>query len=389
MRSRWLGGLLAATVCLAGCASATVSSVPEQNNPTNIARPTTAPTSARSSTPSAGAPLTVLLSGEMLWQDPIWLGAEKDAAGTGAEFDFAPLLAGIKPTIAAASLAVCHQEVPIAAPGGPYLGFPSYSVPPQIVPAIKDAGFDVCTLNSERALDQGLPGLDRTLVGFRSGGLITVGAYRTQAESRQSAIVAAQGVRIAFISGTESRGAARGTAENGWAVAMLNADDMIQRAKAARAAGAQIVIAAMHAGQEYTTAPTEQQRAVAAKLAAAAEIDVIYGHHAHTVQPAVKVNGKWVFYGLGNLLAQPAAERVGGYESILVRLTFAPKQGGGFVVSKAEYLPTITSQYSPGNPARVHLTKQALASGGDSKVLTASLERVRSAVANPGGLTEA
>lgn len=389
MRRRWLGTLLAATLALAGCASATVSGAPEQNRPTHIRTPSTAPTTGQSSAPPPTGPLTVVLTGEMLWQDQIWLGAEKDAAGTGAEFDFAPLMAGIKPVVSGASVAVCHQEVPIAAAGGPYLGFPSYSVPPQVAPAIKDAGFDVCTMNSERALDQGLPGLDRTLVGFRTAGLVTVGTYRTQAEAQQPAIVTVQGVKVAFISGTESRGTARIAADKGWAVAMLNADEMIQRAKAARAAGAQIVIAAMHSGQEYVTVPSEQQRSVAAKLTAAPEIDVVYGHHAHTVQPAAKVNDKWVFYGLGNLLAQPAAERLGGYESIIVRLTFAPKQGGGFTVGKAEYLPTITSHYSPGNPVRVQLTKQALASGGDSRSLNASLERIRNAVGNTEGLSEA
>lgn len=387
MRRRWQAAVLVSVLVLGGCASATVSGAPEQNNPTHVKSPAAAPTRTQTSA-QAARPLTVVLTGEMLWQDHIWLGAEKDAAGTGAQFNFAPLLAGIKPTVSGAALAVCHQEVPIAPQGGPYVGFPSYSVPPQIVPAIKGVGFDVCTLNSERSLDQGLPGLERTLAGFRGGGIVTVGTYRTQAESRQSAVVAVQGVKIAIISGTQSRGSARISVDKGWAVAMLNPDEMIQRAKAARAAGAQIVIAAMHAGQEYASNPTEQQRSVAAKLAAAPEIDVVYGHHAHTVQPVVKVNNKWVFYGLGNLLAQPAAERVGGFESIIARLTFTPEPGGRFKVSKAEYLPTITSQYSPGNPVRIQLTKQALSSGGDTKKLNESLERVRTAVGNPEGLKE-
>jgi poly-gamma-glutamate capsule biosynthesis protein CapA/YwtB (metallophosphatase superfamily) len=55
----------------------------------------------------------------------------------------------------------------------------------------------------------------------------------------------------------------------------------------------------VHAGTEYNT----DQVTAAHTLLASPDIDLVYGHHAHVVQPLQKIDGKWVIYGLGNNIA--------------------------------------------------------------------------------------
>lgn len=67
---------------------------------------------------------------------------------------------------------------------------------------------------------------------------------------------------------------------------------------------------AMHAGDEGVIEPTAQQQELADILTKSDDVDIVYGHHAHAVQPIEKVNGKWVVYGLGNLVAQQLSTNI-------------------------------------------------------------------------------
>ena len=56
-------------------------------------------------------------------------------------------------------LAICHQETPVALPGGPFSAYPSFNVPPQIAAAAKAVGYRACTTASNHTIDQGTEGL--------------------------------------------------------------------------------------------------------------------------------------------------------------------------------------------------------------------------------------
>src|SRR5215218_6204691 len=56
-------------------------------------------------------------------------------------------------------------------------------------------------------------------------------------------------------------------------------------ARAARARGADMVVVALHWGSEYVHEPTAVQRRLARRLLMGPDIDLLYGHHAHVVQP--------------------------------------------------------------------------------------------------------
>jgi hypothetical protein len=125
--------------------------------------------------------LTLVATGDVLLHDALWHQARADAvaAGRPGEHDFGPLLAGIRPLVQEADVAICHMETPVAPRGGPYASYPSFSVPPEIVPALAATGFDACTTASNHTYDRGAAGVDRTLHELDAAGIHHAGSART------------------------------------------------------------------------------------------------------------------------------------------------------------------------------------------------------------------
>ena len=106
-------------------------------------------------------------------------------------------------------------------------------------------------------------------------------------------------------------------ADKPWSVDLIDVPRIVAQATAARAAGADLVIATIHAGAEYQLLPTAQQKQVDQQLADSGVIDLVIGHHVHVPQPLAKLDGgphgegMWVAYGLGNYISNQDASTVG------------------------------------------------------------------------------
>jgi poly-gamma-glutamate capsule biosynthesis protein CapA/YwtB (metallophosphatase superfamily) len=396
MLSGWVPGGL-----LAGCAAepsptALKTSTPSPTGtleaPAPSPRSSGQPTMQSTSNPRRTS-VTVVMNGDLLWHNTLWYGAREDAQRRGrGGYDFAPLLAGMKPVIASADLAICHNEVPVAKPGGPYRNFPLFAVPPQVVNAIAATGYDVCTTASNHAVDQGFAGLKRTLDELDRARIAHVGTARNKIEAERPTIFTTrQGVKIAVIAATSSLNGLPMPQGKPWAVQRLSARALVGQAHRARVAGADIVIAAVHVGTEYSTSENAQQVALARALTASSDIDLVYMHHAHVVQPWTKVNQKWVLYGVGNTVAQHATNAPRGYEGATGRFTFTRGANGRFTVSKAEYIPTLVTRYEPGRPARLYQVSTTLKTArGSFRDRLLDAQRRTSAVVmrkHPEGLT--
>jgi poly-gamma-glutamate synthesis protein (capsule biosynthesis protein) len=256
------------------------------------------------------------------------------------------MFAAVKPIVAGADLAVCHSEVPFAPPGGPYTGYPLFAAPPAIAGWIASMGWDVCTTASNHALDQGFQGLVRTKDLYDQAGVRTVGTFRSEAERATPVIVTtAQGVRIAVVTGTYSLNGIPLPSGRPWAVSLLDTADLLAQAKRAKEAGADIVLAEIHGGDEYVVRPSRQQVDLATALTASPYVDLVFGEHTHVVQPITRVNGQWVVYGLGIMIGQHLTEVVRAYEGITARVTFTERPAA--LYAKAEYLPTYWNHNPP------------------------------------------
>jgi poly-gamma-glutamate synthesis protein (capsule biosynthesis protein) len=227
------------------------------------------------------------------------------------------------------------------------------------VKAISATGYDLCTTASNHAVDQGFGGVKRTLDDLDGAKIAHSGTARTKAESERPTIFTTrQGVKIGIIAATFSLNGLPMPKGKPWAVHRMSASGLLSQAHRARAAGADIVLAAVHVGTEYSTSENSQQVKLARALTASPDVDLVYMHHPHVVQPWTTMNKKWVLYGVGNTVAQQEANNT--YEGATGRFTFTRVGNGRFTVSKAEYIPTLVTFYRPGRPARLYQVSTAL-----------------------------
>ncbi|WP_105033013.1 CapA family protein [Arthrobacter ruber] len=284
--------------------------------------------------------VSVVLTGDLLVHPQLWDQAAVDAAATGGyPLDFEPLLAGQRPYLSAATLGICHLETPVASAGGPFAGYPRFNVPPQIVGAAREVGYDACTTASNHSLDQGTEGVERTLVALEAAGLDHTGSYAGAADAQEILILDLPEARVAVIAATYGLNGL--VADQPWRVDMLDAPAMIAKARAARAQGADIVLAALHAGDEYASVPNAQQTEVARALADSEQVDFVYGHHTHSVLPIERYNGRWIVYGLGNGVTELSPTYAVNNEGLMVRARFSRDDGGTWTVSGLDWLPSL------------------------------------------------
>jgi poly-gamma-glutamate synthesis protein (capsule biosynthesis protein) len=292
-----------------------------------------------SSSPPPPDSFTLVATGDVLIHQDLDLTA--GAQRPDGSYDFSGVLAPVARLIGDADLAICHLETPVAPAGGPYRGYPSFAVQPEIVDALAGVGYDLCSTASNHSLDDGIDGLARTLDALDAAGIAHTGTYRTQADALEPTLVEVGGVTVGHVAGTFGLNGVSLPAGREWAVdidAVPDVDGMLAAAARARAAGAEVVVASLHCCLEYDHDPTDAQVAAVRTLLASPDVDLVVGHHAHVVQPFEQIDGKWVAYGLGNFVAQMAREG-DPYDEVAARFTFTRGPDGRFAVSKAEAVP--------------------------------------------------
>jgi poly-gamma-glutamate capsule biosynthesis protein CapA/YwtB (metallophosphatase superfamily) len=350
-----LGGLLAGVGALAtaGCIADTAADTGNGDSSEKA--------EARAGKGSPPDRITLVATGDVLLHERLWTTAKRD--GDGGAWDFAPLMSSVKPLVQQADLAIAHLETPLAPLGGPYHGYPLFQGPPQIAPALKQTGYDICTTASNHSFDGGASGVDRTLNTLEKAGLRHAGTARSRSEAETPTIVDVKGVKIASLSYTFGFNGLPYPNGQTWRAGKLDAATISRKAKEARDGGAEIVVVSCHWGTEYSSKINDQQRELAPQLLADSNIDLVVGHHAHVVQPMEQFNGKWVAYGLGNLVAAHREPNSTKAEGLLVRFTFA-RDGDRWTTEQAEYAPLLMTD---ALPVRVLDVRRELAKATGSK----------------------
>ncbi|GGV39750.1 lipoprotein [Streptomyces griseoflavus] len=345
------------------------------------------PEPGRPAPSASGRPgFTLVASGDVLPHTSIIERARYDAGGTG--YDFRPMLAGIRSVVAPADVALCHMETVYGADGD-YTGYPLFKSPPEIAHALATTGYDGCSTASNHTLDDGSDGIRRTLDALDRAGVRHAGSARSEQESRTVTVLRAGGARVAHLAYTYDTNGLPMPPGQPWAVALVDEARIVEDARAARRAGADVVVVSVHWGTEWQDAPDERQTALARSLTASntggrPDIDLILGTHAHVPQAYEKVNGTWVVYGMGDQVAGEMTGHDGaldprGNQSTVGRFTFAPpaREGGRWQVTRAEFVP----QFFDVDAGRVVNLNQALARGAE---LRSVRDRIRDVVLSRG-----
>ncbi|WDV56071.1 CapA family protein [Streptomyces coeruleorubidus] len=365
---------LALTVALAAGAACQARS----HEPTGPGRPAPSVAGSRG--------FTLVASGDVLPHSSIIDRARFDAGGTG--YDFRPMLAGIRSVVSRADVALCHMETVYGADGD-YTGYPAFKSPPEVARALAATGYDGCSTASNHTLDDGAAGIRHTLDALDRAGVRHAGSARAEEEARTVTVLQAGPAKIAHLAYTYGTNGIPLPDGQPWAVNLIDEARILADARAARRAGADVVVVSTHWGTEWQDAPDEQQLTLARSLTAARsqgrpDIDLILGTHAHVPQAYEKVNGTWVIYGMGDQIAGEMTNHQGtrdprGNQSTLGRFTFAPpaRPGGRWEVTKAEFVP----QLFDVDAGRVVNLNRAIAQGAGVQAVR---DRIRDVVLSRG-----
>lgn len=290
---------------------------------------------------------TVVGTGDVLSHSPVLTHSKKPGGG----YDYAPLVADIKPYISGANLALCHQEIPYTMDDSRAHGYPVFRAPKGWAKSTKDLGYDGCSLASNHTWDEGRKGIKTTIDLITEQGMGTTGAaYDKEMAPYQMYEVNVDGrtIKVAHLSFTYGTnfGVPDAVKKEPFLMNINDPQKMIDEAKDARSKGAQVVIVSAHGGNEYGVAPSAQQKEWAKMFADSGVIDLYLGHHVHVVQPIDKMEtggpdgkGMWVIYGTGNLLSNMAeSQGIGTQTGIIAQATITVPATGPAHVDNVKWV---------------------------------------------------
>ncbi|NUT35120.1 MAG: CapA family protein [Hamadaea sp.] len=290
---------------------------------------------------------TLAAAGDLLVQPELVAQAAADARAAGRQGrDFTAILGALRPAIAGADLGLCHMETPLARPQDPPTGYPIFNAPPELAGAVADLGFDACSTASNHTLDYGEAGVRRTLDGLDRAGVRHAGSARSRQEAVTPTVVVVRGVKVGLLSYTFSFNGVPRPDGKAWIANLIDERAILAEARAAKAAGAEIVVLSLHAGTEYQHEPDSGQVGLARTLLASPDIDLIVGHHVHVVQPFEQIDGEWIAYGIGNVLTRfPDGSPENTQDAVVPTFTFT-RGTDGWRVTAVEVRPT-WMEYAP------------------------------------------
>jgi poly-gamma-glutamate synthesis protein (capsule biosynthesis protein) len=285
--------------------------------------------------------VTLAASGDMLIHSPVY--GRALAVGGGADYEFAPMFAPLRPWLNRADVALCHLETSLDG-SLPPSGYPRFNSPPSLASAIAATGWDACSIASNHAVDQGRHGIDATLDALDRADVRHAGTYSSERASHRPLLIRSGRATIAVLSYTTDLNGLRAPAP--WSVNLLDDPGAVLRdARNTVAKGADAVIVNIHWGSgivpEYTHSPSAGQREFAARLTRSPAITAVVGQGPHVVQPIERIHGKYVVFSEGNLISNqgpasglPAASQDGliAYLDLIVR-------PGRARVRRVRYLP--------------------------------------------------
>ncbi|MGI9028749.1 MAG: CapA family protein [Ilumatobacteraceae bacterium] len=284
------------------------SGAPTSAAPTTSTLPPTTTQPATTVAPVGQRSLSVVLTGDILTENPVITAGEAGAAGTGARFDFTPVFAPITPFVQSFDLAICQMEIPIGRPGESFggIGRSPYGgnlivAPYEMGPAIKATGFDRCTTASNHSYDVGDAGIDSTIDALEQLGISWSGTARRPEEAVPTTFEA-RGIRLAHLHSKKRSNTDLHADE--WRMNHTTDPDRVAAdVVAVRQAGAELVIVSIHLFKEMTEQPIAENRDFAAAVTASADIDALVHHGPHVVQGFEVLNDTPVWWSIGNLLS--------------------------------------------------------------------------------------
>lgn len=244
------------------------------------------------------------------------------SAYTNGGYDFNPILTEVKPVIEKYDLKYYNQETIL---GGTALGlsnYPLFNSPQEVGDAFMNAGFNLVSLATNHSLDYGVRGLNSSIEYWgKQEGVIAAGSYESEESRTTPRIMEKNGITYTLLSYS--------TLTNGLTIPYgkeylfnLYSEEKVKADIERVRDKVDVVMVAMHWGEEYTHTPTYEEKEIANYLASL-DVDIVIGTHPHVIQPIDFIDDTMVIYSLGNFLSsQIGIERlIGLMASVTIKKT--------------------------------------------------------------------
>ena len=240
--------------------------------------------------------LSLVMVGDVLTHDSVLADAYID--GT---YDFTSMFSYIKPMIKDYDLKYVNQESIIGGPSFKYSGYPTFNAPDSIGDNLIDTGFNLFGLANNHAYDKGETALLYSNKYWSGKDVITAGTYSSFEDRDDIKVYEKNGIKYAFLAYTTSLNGYELSSDKSYLVNVYS-DELVKDDINKIKDKVDVIIVAMHWGDEYTNTPTNSEKEIATYLSELG-VDIVIGTHPHVVQPIEYVGETLVIYSLGNFIS--------------------------------------------------------------------------------------
>ncbi|RJX24659.1 MAG: CapA family protein [Dethiobacter sp.] len=206
-----------------------------------------------------------------------------------------------------ADFAAGNLETTIAGREFGYSGYPFFNSPPELITALRESGFHLLFTANNHSMDRGEKGVINTINYLEEECSGFVGTARNQEERERGFMLSQNGIKVAFFAYTYGTNGIPLPSGKEYLVSLIDEqliEEDIIRAKQIQEAD--LVVVALHWGEEYQRLPSSYQKELARKLVDMGA-DIIIGGHPHVIQPAEIIKTEkgegLCLYSLGNFIS--------------------------------------------------------------------------------------
>jgi poly-gamma-glutamate synthesis protein (capsule biosynthesis protein) len=171
---------------------------------------------------------------------------------------------------------------------------------PALLRVLKEAGIDFLSLANNHIGDGGVSRIPETIAAVTAAGMGSGGAGANLAEAQRPWLTNVGGITVGIVAVDQVNPSTHARVNRAGS-APIGTPELRTSIAAARSAGADVVIVFPHWGLEFQAQPTASQRRFA-KVAVIAGADMVLGGHSHWASAMEVINGKPVFYSMGNFI---------------------------------------------------------------------------------------
>ena len=277
------------------------------------------------------------------------------------EYDFSYVFDDINHYIKNSNITVANLETTFAGEDKGYSNYPRFNTPDALAYNLKKLGVDVISTAGNHSLDYGFDGLSRTIDILNSADISHVGTYKTQEERDTIVFKYVKGIKIAFINYAYGTNGITLPSDKAFCINLIDKDLIKKDIENAKSQNADMIVASVHWGTEYSTIPNDTQNELADFLFQNG-VNIILGTHPHVLQKMEKrtvtledgtTQDGFIIYSLGNFISDQNAKNT--RTSIILDLKITKHADNSISIDEVNYTPIYMYKNSSASSKKMKL----------------------------------